>query len=1063
MASNVVSQNSTNQPGNIVTPAAQNQTQAMVVQLPSGQTQITAPNTAAAQEAARAQLAAEQQQILHSGPVAQQAAPPVQTPSVAAQAPGQIQNVANLGQPAQQAPGYTVTTAQTSIPEVRPTTSQGVQSNSVPQTQDYAASLPQTNTTPSGQTASAQDRVNAVLNLSRQGITDPAQLQQYLNVTQAGSLPTNYTTQEIQQILNSNPQARPTQTAVASNAIQSSIQALQAIANTTPRTIANTNTLANLQNALTEANNGVVTSDLATNISNIIGSIVSNYQTLTLPQLPDYGAQLTAAQNEAQRLGAMVDDPSIDPAMQQMIALQAEQARNHISQIEDIQTRSQQQYDDQVQANKEADARAQVAMAGARLTGSPVAASYLASVAIQGRRALTEITTAQNRAINEAEAAYRKDNIELALKKIDLAEKRRSQYFDLLDKQIQVEQNLYQAQTDRVKLQSDLQDKYLERQRQAKADARADVEYAKKTAQESYGEFLKANLDPSVVPEAAYQDYATANNITLNAAKAIYKGQSADLAAAKAQEKAKNAAEIDKARLSLIKAEQDVAYNLNPGEKVTYTSADGTTKTITGAFNVRDAKQYSVETPRGKEVVTVDPAGNEIGRIVLGANYVSPQYDNDTHQWVAYNPSQNSEDTIFDNGPYDEGTKAYTVGKDIVSNFSKMFGVPTQEPGGSFTHGNTMAWDYSVRANTPIQSPINGVVVAARNGVTQNYKHPEDGNVDFGNYVEILDQDTGMRVRMAHFGDMPLQPGQRISAGDLIGRSGNTGLSTNPHLHLEFLTSDGKAISPNHQAKAQKIPVLGGDVSGQVQAGNVQAPTEDPFTAYEKAFGVTLNRSSSKDKARALDYAEEQKKKASGATLTDAQRLAIQKSPVNQAITAGKDTLQLLKEYEDKIREVGFESYGVNKAVMDRIYADLKVKYKDTAGLGALTGPDVALLEEAIKPASGGPKQYAQYFLAGGKDGAIAGIESLRKSLETRLQRGYENLQEQYPDSQNDPFMMKIGQGIVSEKTDQSSQKLTPAAQISEKLKADPGLVEKVSAARKAGYSDEEILSRIAR
>lgn len=995
MASNAVSQNSTNQPGNIVTPVAQNQ---------SAPAALTAPGAGfvSSDQAVRDQVAAMSRQA--------EAMSTRQAP----QAPAPIQTVADLGRPAP-APGpqYTVGQASINPAELPPTTQPVIQSNSVPQQQDYARLLPQTNTTPSGAVVNPRDRIKAVVDLAKQGMTDPARLQQYLNVSQAGALPTNYTVEEIQSILTQNPNARPTQATTASNSIQQGITDLQNVLTSSQRSIIPSNTLSNLQTALTEANNGVVTSDLATNISNIIGGILNNYQTLSLPQLPDYSGEIEALQQRREELSSWINGSQDDPALLQFIAIERENAANRLAQIQDIQARSQQAYDDQIETNKVADARAQVAMAGARLTGSPVAASYLASVALQGRRALTEITTAQNRAINEAEAAYRKDNIELALKKIDLAEKRRSQYFDLLDKQVSLEQNLYQAQTDRIKLQSDLQDKYLERQRQAKADARADIEYAKKNAQESYGEFLKANLDPSVIPEEAYQDYAAANNITLNAAKAIYKGQSADLAAAKAQEKAKNAAEIDKARLSLIKAEQDVAYNLNPGEKVTYTSADGTTKTITGAFNLRDAKQYSVETPRGKEVITLDQSGKEIGRTVLGPNYVQPQYDNDLHEWRAYNPNNDQEVTVFNNGPFDEGTKVFTDGKDIVNGFTSLFGKPTQEPGGSFTHGNTMSYDYSVRANTPIQSPVSGVVVNSRNGVTQNYKRPEDGSVDFGNFVEIMDEKTGMIVRLAHFSDTQLKPGERVTAGQVVGRSGNTGLSTNPHLHLEFLTSDGKAISPHNDAIAANKPVLGGDVHGHAQAVNKQVVQEDPFTVYERDFGVTLNRKSDKDKMRALNYAEDRKKKVSGETLTDAQKLSIQKSPERESITAVKDLLDTLNEYKTQINTYGFESYGPQSAVTDRIYADLQVKYKEAARLGALTGPDLALLEQAIKPASGGLLNAAKYgLMAGGKEGVTGAIDSLDASLRRSAQRKLDSLLSQYQGSENDPYIKDLSKGI---------------------------------------------------
>ena len=57
--------------------------------------------------------------------------------------------------------------------------------------------------------------------------------------------------------------------------------------------------------------------------------------------------------------------------------------------------------------------------------------------------------------------------------------------------------------------------------------------------------------------------------------------------------------------------------------------------------------------------------------------------------------------------------------------------------------------------------------------------------------------------------------------------------------------------------------------------------------------------------------------------------------------------------YEDLLDEHGYEFRGSGKALLDNAYADLQVKWKEAANLGALTGPDLQLIIDSVKPATG--------------------------------------------------------------------------------------------------------------
>ncbi|HEX6587923.1 MAG TPA: M23 family metallopeptidase [Longimicrobiales bacterium] len=77
---------------------------------------------------------------------------------------------------------------------------------------------------------------------------------------------------------------------------------------------------------------------------------------------------------------------------------------------------------------------------------------------------------------------------------------------------------------------------------------------------------------------------------------------------------------------------------------------------------------------------------------------------------------------------------------------------------------------------TPITASAHGVVTrAGRNG-------------GYGNVVEI-DHGYGVKTRYAHMSAIEARVGQRVERGEQIGRVGNTGLSSAPHLHYEVLVN----------------------------------------------------------------------------------------------------------------------------------------------------------------------------------------------------------------------------------------------------------------------------------
>ena len=81
--------------------------------------------------------------------------------------------------------------------------------------------------------------------------------------------------------------------------------------------------------------------------------------------------------------------------------------------------------------------------------------------------------------------------------------------------------------------------------------------------------------------------------------------------------------------------------------------------------------------------------------------------------------------------------------------------------------------DFRAKVGTRVYSVGDGVVTSA-------YYHPAAGN-----YI-VIKHGRKYTSRFLHLSKMLVRKGQRVEMGQLIGRSGNTGRSTGPHLHYEF-------------------------------------------------------------------------------------------------------------------------------------------------------------------------------------------------------------------------------------------------------------------------------------
>jgi len=116
-----------------------------------------------------------------------------------------------------------------------------------------------------------------------------------------------------------------------------------------------------------------------------------------------------------------------------------------------------------------------------------------------------------------------------------------------------------------------------------------------------------------------------------------------------------------------------------------------------------------------------------------------------------------------------------------TAEFTSAFGVRSDP----FRRGAAMhaGIDLAGPVGTPIHATADGVVL--RSGWNSG---------GYGNLVEI-DHGRGIVTRYGHLSSLGVQPGARVTRGQVIGRMGSTGRSTGSHLHYEVRIDD-RPVNP---------------------------------------------------------------------------------------------------------------------------------------------------------------------------------------------------------------------------------------------------------------------------
>lgn len=127
---------------------------------------------------------------------------------------------------------------------------------------------------------------------------------------------------------------------------------------------------------------------------------------------------------------------------------------------------------------------------------------------------------------------------------------------------------------------------------------------------------------------------------------------------------------------------------------------------------------------------------------------------------------------------------------------------PTDEPLDAGYDGHphfNKGYDYGIPVGTPIDATTGGEVISVG-----------DSGDGWGISVKVRD-DNGFTHNYGHLDSTAVNVGDRIGAGILVGKSGNTGKSTGPHLSYDVWDKDGRFVDPKRWIDGGGYDVVNSD------------------------------------------------------------------------------------------------------------------------------------------------------------------------------------------------------------------------------------------------------------
>ena len=122
----------------------------------------------------------------------------------------------------------------------------------------------------------------------------------------------------------------------------------------------------------------------------------------------------------------------------------------------------------------------------------------------------------------------------------------------------------------------------------------------------------------------------------------------------------------------------------------------------------------------------------------------------------------------------------------------------------NFSHKGELSFDFKMKKGSKICAARPGTVIATKSDSDKGGL--KDEFLDDGNHI-IIQHDDGSTAHYWHLeqNGVAVKMGEKVTKGQLIGFSGNTGYTAFPHLHFQVIDANGKEILPRFYTKKGNI------------------------------------------------------------------------------------------------------------------------------------------------------------------------------------------------------------------------------------------------------------------